>query len=66
MAGLKEDSLTSVLTVFSIEHLLILFVVVMRFSYEGAPKWVTTFHERRHFKSFRKAEKRGVNLKKMK
>jgi len=40
MAGLKEDSLTSVLTVFSIEHLLIIFVVIVRYSLEDAPKWV--------------------------
>lgn len=53
------------LTVFTIEHFLIMFVVIVRFSYEGAPGWVTTFHERRHFKSFRKAEKKGVNLKKI-
>jgi len=65
MAGLREDSLTSVLTVFTIEHFLIMFVVIVRFSYEGAPGWVTTFPERRHFKSFRKAEKKGVNLKKI-
>ena len=60
MAGLREDSMTSLLTVFSIEHLLIVFVVIVRYCYEGAPRWVRVFHERRHYKSFRKAEKKGV------
>jgi anoctamin-10 len=40
MAGLKEESLTSVLTVFSIEHFLIIFVVVVRYCFEDAPRWV--------------------------
>jgi hypothetical protein len=60
MAGLREDSLTSLLTVFSIEHLLVVFVVVVRYFYEGPPRWVQVFHNRRHYKSFRKAEKKGV------
>ena len=64
MAGAREDSLMSVLTVFGIEHMLILFVVIARYTYEGEPEWTKTFHERRHYKSFRKAEKQGV-IKKM-
>ena len=64
MAGAREDSLMSVLTVFSIEHGIILFVVIVRYMYEDQPSWVKTFHERRHYKSFRKAEKKGV-VKKM-
>lgn len=60
MAGIREDSLVSVVTVFCIEHGLILFVVIVRHLYEGAPQWVQTFHDRRHYKSFRKAEKKGA------
>jgi hypothetical protein len=60
MAGLREDSLTSLITVFSIEHLLVLFVIVYRFCYERPPKWVRTFYERRKYKERRKAEKQGV------
>ena len=60
MAGAREDSLLSVITVFGIEHIMIIFVVIARFTFEGAPEWVKTFHDRRHFKSFRKAEKKGA------
>lgn len=65
MANLKETSTTSIVTVFSIEHMLILIVVVVRYFYAGPPKWVQIFHDRRHFKSFRKAEKIGGFKKKI-
>lgn len=66
MADYREDSKTSFITVFIIEHMLVLFVVVVRFMYEGRPKWVSIFHDRRHHKSFKKAEKKGVTTKTLK
>lgn len=46
MAGVREDSMISVLTVFGIEHFLVMFVVIVRFCYETKPEWVRTFHDR--------------------
>lgn len=60
MATMKETSLPSVLTVFAIEHVAIAFVVVYRFVYSGAPKWVDTFHQRLHHKNIQKAERTGA------
>ena len=58
--------MTSIITVFCIEHFLVLFVVVVRFMYEGRPKWVSIFHDRSHHKSFKKAEKKGITTKTLK
>ena len=44
LKGLKEDSSTEILTIFGIEHIMILIVFVLRFSLDGEPKWLKIFY----------------------
>ena len=39
----KNDSATSVLTIFGIEHFLIAFAILLRYIFDTEPKWVSLF-----------------------
>jgi hypothetical protein len=42
----KNDSAFAILTIFGIEHVLIVFIIVLRFVLDRDPAWVTTFFAR--------------------
>jgi len=43
----KNDSATAIYTVFSIEHVMIAFVLVIRFFFNNDPNWLSVFKKRR-------------------
>lgn len=57
LKALKEDSATSLITMFSIEHLLILIVLTARWFYDSNPKWVDVFFARKSHKALKRDQK---------
>mmetsp|Transcript_42394 Transcript_42394/g.40636 ORF Transcript_42394/g.40636 Transcript_42394/m.40636 type:complete len:81 (+) Transcript_42394:963-1205(+) len=55
MKKAKEDSALSILTIFSIEHILVAFAFFLKFMFDHEPEWVQTYHARSQYK---KEEKR--------
>jgi hypothetical protein len=47
MKVLREDSATSIMTVFSIEHILIAFVLAIRYLFDTNPAWLNVFFKRK-------------------
>lgn len=47
MKVLREDSATSILTVFSIEHILIVFVLTIRYLFNTNPAWLNVLLKRK-------------------
>ena len=45
-----DDPAYSVLTCFTIEHLLIFLTVILKFTFDKNPYWVDVFFERRKYK----------------
>ena len=43
LKGLREDSSTNILTIFGIEHVMLLIVLVLRLILDGEPSWLTIF-----------------------
>lgn len=54
---LKEDSATSLVTMFGIEHVLIFIVLFARWLYDSNPKWVDVFFARKSYKSIKRDQK---------
>ena len=46
MGRVKEDSLVSILTVFGIEHVILLFIIALWYIFDKEPKWVKIFFAR--------------------
>lgn len=57
LKALKEDSATSLVTMFGIEHLLIFIVLFLRWFYDSNPRWVNVFFARRSFKVTKRDQK---------
>ena len=53
----KENSATSLITIFSIEHVMIAIVGILRLSYSGEPTWLNIFLKRRSAKAVKRQEK---------
>jgi len=62
LKALKEDSATSILTMFGIEHILIFIVLFLRWFYDSNPKWVDVFFSRRSFKVTKRDQKLEAKL----
>ena len=54
LKGLKEDSSTNIITIFGIEHVMVLIVGFLRIVLDTEPRWLTIFRERRSFKSIKR------------
>ena len=54
LKGMKEDSSTNILTIFGIEHVMVLIVGFLRIVLDTEPRWLTIFRERRAFKSIKR------------
>jgi len=50
----KENSATSLLTIFTIEHVMVAIVAILRFSFNTDPSWLRIFRERRAHKSVKR------------
>jgi len=57
LKGMKEDSSTNILTIFGIEHIMVLIVGFLRVMFNTQPKWLTIFLDRRAFKSHKRQER---------
>ena len=57
LKGLKEDSSTNILTIFGIEHVMVLIVFLLRFMLDGEPRWLSIFYQRRAFKAIKRQER---------
>jgi hypothetical protein len=53
----KENSATSLITIFSIEHVMIAIVGILRLSFSGDPRWLEIFRSRRSHKAVKRQEK---------
>jgi len=58
----RDHEVYSVLTIFGIEHVLLLVVIVARFLLNKEPHWVKIFLERLRFKKQDKAVKKAASL----
>ena len=54
LKGLKEGSSTNILTIFGIEHVMVFLVFLLRWMFDGEPRWLSIFRERRAFKSIKR------------
>ena len=50
MAGLKNNSQESLMTIIGLEHLLLGFVILFRVVYDCDPEWVEIFLQRRAYR----------------
>lgn len=57
LKGLKEDSSTNILTIFGIEHIMLLLVLFLRIALNNQPRWLRIFLQRRAFKSIKRQER---------
>ena len=57
LKGLKEDSSTNILTIFGIEHIMLMLVGLLRLVLNGEPRWLRIFKQRRAFKSLKRQER---------
>ena len=55
---MRDDSATSLLTVFGIEHVMVCFVLIVRLAISSKPGWLRTFEARLANKSAKRHEKR--------
>lgn len=51
MADMKMQSTTAITTVFTLEHLILFFIFVMRMYWDQNPEWVDIFMARRSYRS---------------
>ena len=58
LKNLREDSATSLITVFGIEHFMVVFILVVRLTLNSKPSWLRIFEERLHNKNAKKHEKK--------
>ena len=54
LKDLREDSATSILTIFSIEHILIATILIIRLSFSSQPAWLRIFINRMRHKNIKK------------
>ena len=54
LKGLKEDSATSLITIFGIEHIMVFLVCCLRWFFDTEPIWLSIFRERRAFRSVKR------------
>ena len=57
---LREDSATSIVTVFGIEHVMITIVLLVRLAISTQPDWLIIFNERMMSRNAKKQEKAGL------
>ena len=57
LKNLREDSATSLVTVFGIEHVMVAIVLIIRFTISNHPRWLRIFNERMHHKNVKKQER---------
>jgi len=60
LKNLREDSATSIITVFGIEHVMICFVLLVRLCIYTEPRWLRIFNERLMARNARKQEKSSL------
>ena len=60
LKNLREDSATSILTVFGIEHAMVCIVLIIRFTISGQPSWLRIFYERMYHRNSKKQEKKSL------
>jgi len=60
LKGMKEDSSTNILTIFGIEHVMVLIVAFLRVVLDTEPNWLRIFRERLAFKSIKRQERAGL------
>ena len=58
LKNMRDDSATSLLTVFGIEHVMVCFVLIVRLAISSKPGWLRTFEARLANKSAKRHEKR--------
>ena len=54
LKDLREDSATSLITIFSIEHIMVAIVASLRLAFDGEPTWLSIFKLRRAHKSVKR------------
>ena len=46
LRGVRDDSVTSVVTIFTIEHMMLFLIIVLRVCFDKDPAWVSLFKKR--------------------
>ena len=63
LAKWRDDSVYGVVTIFSIEHLMIIFIMLIRMVLNRSPYWVDLYYKRQQFQKDQKALNKQAKAK---